>query len=187
MSNSIQLQLRRGTLAQVQAMTPAMGELVVADDQAPPLIFLGDGTTAGGRQLIVAPDKLESTISAAVAVVTGSYQNVPLNDVILDTDGLLNTSTGAVTIKRAGFYVATGVVTGDASGTYALETGVSYNGSNGYWCGSRSSDPSSAGTVSFAANLNVGDVLTLQYYVATGSENLKAGLSYTRFSLIGPF
>jgi len=64
-----QVKLRRGTTAQVAAMTPAVGEAVVDTDKD--TICVGDGATAGGHELLRA-DGSNADITNAITVSTGS-------------------------------------------------------------------------------------------------------------------
>lgn len=74
MTTATQVQLRRGTAAQVAAFTPAEGETVV--DKTNHRLVVGDGATAGGF-----PHATEAYVQAQIAALsTGLFQNEYLFD-----------------------------------------------------------------------------------------------------------
>jgi hypothetical protein len=72
MTTATQVQWRRGTAAQVLAMTPAAGEVVA--DMTNFALALGDGATAGGKR-----QASEAFVTAALAALTaGTGSNLIL-------------------------------------------------------------------------------------------------------------
>lgn len=69
-----QVQMRRGTSAQIASMTPAQGEVVV--NTTDNTLHVGDGSTAGGTKL---PTK--AYVDAAVAAATGELVNYDFTEV----------------------------------------------------------------------------------------------------------
>jgi hypothetical protein len=63
MTTATQVQWRRGTSAQVLAMTPAAGEVVA--DMTNFALCLGDGSTAGGKR-----QASEAYVTTAIAALT---------------------------------------------------------------------------------------------------------------------
>jgi hypothetical protein len=72
MTTATQVQTRRGTAAQVSAMTPAAGEVVA--DMTNFALSLGDGSTAGGKR-----QASEAYVTAAIAALSaGTASNLVL-------------------------------------------------------------------------------------------------------------
>lgn len=102
-----QTQLRRGTNAQVNAMTPAEGEVVV--DMTNDRLCLGDGTRQGGFPIPNFSDCQKNTFSYAVSAGTANALTVALSPPLLSyVEGVsfsfraTTTNTGSATINVNG-------------------------------------------------------------------------------------
>jgi len=143
---SEQLQLRRGTLAQVAAFTPQQGEVVV--DTTYNKLHVGDGSTAGGwagamaqraavgnaAYTALSTDRIVAytALSAAETVTLPAAASFPVGErlLIIDESGLCS-MTNTITVTRA----SADTINGQASlainvayGFLALES----NGSNAW-------------------------------------------------------
>ena len=102
-----QLQLRRGTTSQVAAFTGANGEVVV--DTEKKTLFVNDGSTAGGLEIVRADF---SNISASASLTLGTLTATTLNVTTLDLTNLEVTNIKAKDGTSAGSIAdSTGVVT----------------------------------------------------------------------------
>jgi hypothetical protein len=141
-----QLQLRRGTAAQVAAYTPAQGELVV--DTSNTLPRLGDGSTAGGWALALATrtavsdaayaalvtDRLiaYTALSAARVVTLPSAALYPVGAelTVADESGACSLAN-TITIARAGSDTINGGASSVLSSAFAFVT-LESNGVNAW-------------------------------------------------------
>ena len=100
MPTSTQTQLRRGTLSQVNAMTPAQGEVVV--NTSDKTLHVGDGTTAGGIPLA----KLASPVFTGNP--TAPTPSPGDNDTSIATTAFVTNALSSSSTKRDGeFNMAT--------------------------------------------------------------------------------
>jgi hypothetical protein len=125
------LQLRRGTAAELSAITPQPGELIYVTDQTQ--LFVGDGTTPGGN-LVGGFAANDAKDAAAASLLAGTHQNISftynsttrtlsakvdilVHDTIeadaVDTAAIKDGSTVILDVSGAMLYAD---VTGDVSG-----------------------------------------------------------------------
>ena len=141
------LQIRRGTAAQLAAITPVVGELVYTTDTK--VVYVGDGTTVGG-----------------VPVAVGGAGNITGTNIL--TSGVVS-ATGNIT----GGNVTT---LGNVSGNYILGNGsqltglpATYGNANVAVYLPTYSGNISGGNVSATGNITGGNVVTVGQITAVGN------------------
>lgn len=103
---SIQFQLRRGTAAQIAAITPAVGEILYCTDQH--TVAFGDGTTVGGYQMpsLTANNFVGIGIATAGSPLTVVHDYIsPASTSICVSLSYSNTITANSAVQTYGLFV----------------------------------------------------------------------------------
>lgn len=203
------LQLRRGNTAEVNSITPLVGELVY--DNQLKRVVVGDGTTAGGVA-VAGVTIAEAKDAAAAALLAGTHQNIEFTynsttkaisakvdilvhdtieaDAIVTSKIFNNSSTVVLNVDTAtlnGNVLGniTGVVTGTAGSTLIGDVTGNLNGNV---TGNVTGNADTA-TVASTVALTATDTTNATHYItfvdtATGNETVRTdiGLNYNPFS-----
>ena len=177
-----QLQMRRGTTAQVAAFTGANGEVVV--DTEKKTLFVNDGSTAGGLEIARADF---SNISASASLTLGTLTATTLNVTTLDLTTLEVTTIKAKDGTAAGSIAdSTGVVTiASAVLTTADINAGTFDGVVGGTTPAAGSfttlaaSTSITGTLATAAQANITSVGTLTGFTSTGIDDNASSTAIT--------